>query len=101
MNTIQSIGVLSAAKMIGAIYAILGVLAIPIFLFISLAGSMIPNQTGTNPFAGVVGIIFGLMAPVFYGAFGFIFGALGAFLYNLLAKWLGGIEVRIQPAAAQ
>jgi hypothetical protein len=51
---------------------------------------------------GVVGGLFmGLFAPVFYGVFGFIFGALGAFLDNLMAKWLGGIEVQVQPKGIQ
>src|SRR5205823_12833352 len=41
---------------------------------------------------------FGLFAPIFYGVLGFVFGAIGAFLYNFMAKWLGGIEVQVQPA---
>jgi hypothetical protein len=47
------------------------------------------------------GLVLGLFAPVFYGVIGFIFGALGAFLYNLMAKWLGGIEMQIQPSGPQ
>jgi hypothetical protein len=42
-----------------------------------------------------------LFLPVFYGVFGFIFGALGAFLYNFMAKWLGGMEIQIQPVGNQ
>jgi hypothetical protein len=59
---------------------------------------MMPNQSGQNPFAGF-GIVFALMAPIFYGVLGFIFGAIGAFLYNLLAKWIGGIELHLQSSA--
>ncbi len=99
MQTIKSVGVLSVAKTMGALYAALGLLFLPFFLLIGLPGSMIPNQGGQNPFAG--GMFFGLRAPVFYGVLGFIFGALGAFLYNLIAKWLGGIEVQLQPTGAQ
>lgn len=46
-----------------------------------------------------MGIAFAIFAPIFYGVLGFIFGAIGAFLYNLMAKWMGGIEVRLESAA--
>jgi hypothetical protein len=45
-----------------------------------------------------MGIAFAIFAPVFYGVIGFVFGAIGAFLYNIMAKWLGGIEVRLESA---
>jgi hypothetical protein len=35
---------------------------------------------------------FFLCAPIFYGAFSYVFVALGSVLYNVLAKWVGGIE---------
>jgi hypothetical protein len=101
MNIIQSFGVLSVAKIMGLINAIFGFVLMPFFLLIGLLGAMIPNQNGPNPFAGVGGVIFALFAPIFYGMMGFIFGAVGAFLYNLLAKWLGGIEVKLQPTGGQ
>lgn len=97
MHTINSVGVLSVAKIMGAIHAVFGLVFMPFFLLIGLMGSLIPNQNGQNPFGAIGGIVMGLFLPVFYGVFGFIFGALGAFLYNLMAKWLGGIEMQIQP----
>jgi hypothetical protein len=33
-----------------------------------------------------------LAIPVFYIVFGFVFTALAAWLYNVVAKWTGGIE---------
>lgn len=39
--------------------------------------------------------------PIFYGILGFIMGAIGAALYNLFAKWIGGIEVQVQSATSQ
>ena len=39
-------------------------------------------------------MVFGILAPVIYGAMGFVFGAIGAWIYNLVAKWLGGIEIQ-------
>jgi hypothetical protein len=31
---------------------------------------------------------------------GFVMGAIGALLYNLLAKWVGGFELELLPPAA-
>lgn len=101
MHVVKSVGVLSLAKIMGAIHAVFGLLFMPFFLLVGLMGSMIPNQNGHNPLGALGGLMMGLFMPVFYGVFGFIFGALGAFLYNLMAKWLGGVEMEIHPASTQ
>jgi hypothetical protein len=41
-----------------------------------------------------------LLHPFIYGAMGFITGAIGALIYNLIARWIGGIEIELQPARA-
>ncbi len=97
MHTIKSVGVLSVAKIMGAIYALIGLIFLPIFLLLGFVGSM-AGEHG-NPLGAIGGMVFGLFAPVFYGAIGFIGGAIMAFLYNLMAKWLGGIEVQVQSPA--
>jgi hypothetical protein len=33
---------------------------------------------------------------VFYGIFGFVFGVISAAIYNLIARWIGGIEVEVE-----
>ncbi|MCX6907443.1 MAG: hypothetical protein NTY01_05315 [Verrucomicrobia bacterium] len=43
----------------------------------------------------IVGIIYTLM-PIIISVIGFIFFVIFAALYNLLAKWLGGIEVEVK-----
>ena len=37
-----------------------------------------------------------IVVPVFYGAFGFISTAIVRLVYNLVAKWTGGIEIEIE-----
>jgi hypothetical protein len=37
-----------------------------------------------------------LFAPILYAVMGFIIGVIGAFIYNLVAKWVGGIEVEVE-----
>lgn len=96
MHTIKSVGVLSVAKIMGAIYAVIGLVFLPFALLMGLAASMAPNQHARNPFGAMFGVIFGVLAPIFYGVLGFVFGALSAFLYNVMAKWIGGIEVQVE-----
>jgi hypothetical protein len=43
MKTIKSVGVLSVAKIMGAVYAVLGLLFAPMFLLIGAVGSMAVN----------------------------------------------------------
>ncbi len=38
------------------------------------------------------GLGFLIIFPFIYLIFGFIFTALGAWFYNIIAKWIGGIE---------
>ena len=37
-----------------------------------------------------------IFAPIIYAVMGFIIGVIGAFIYNLVAKWVGGIEVEVE-----
>jgi hypothetical protein len=93
MHIVKSVGVLSVAKIMGLIYACMGLLFAPLFLFIGMMGSLIGQQK--TPFAGAFGIFFALLMPVFYGVVGFIGGAIGALLYNLFAKLVGGFELEM------
>lgn len=98
MHTIKAVGVLSVAKILGMIEACIGLLLMPIFLLMGLAGTLIGGER--SPFTGMVGVIIAFMLPIVYGVIGFISGAIAAALYNLFAKWVGGIEVQVQLASA-
>ena len=37
-----------------------------------------------------------VLFPIFYGAMGFIFGVITAAIYNLVAQWIGGLEVEVE-----
>jgi hypothetical protein len=99
MHIVKSVGVLSMAKMMGLIYGCLGLILIPFFLLMGLMGTLAGKQQ--LPFAGMIGLVFAFLAPILYGIMGFIMGAIGAALYNLFAKWIGGIEVQVQSATSQ
>ena len=42
------------------------------------------------------GVGFAVVAPLMYAVMGFVSGVIGALLYNLVAKWVGGIEVEVE-----
>ena len=95
MHIIKSVGVLSVAKIMGLIYACMGLLFVPFFLLFGLIGSLAGQDK--SPLAGVFGIVLAFVMPVLYGVLGFIAGAIGALLYNLFARWVGGFELEIEP----
>ena len=99
MHRVKSVGVLSLAKMMGLIYACLGLFLMPLLLLIGLLSSLAGKQQ--SPLSGMIGLIFAFCLPIFYGIMGFIMGAIGGGLYNLFAKWIGGIELELQSATLQ
>ena len=94
MHIVKSVGVLSIAKIMGTVYAALGLIFAPIFIVAGLAGMMAGGREGALGAAG--GMFIAICFPILYGAIGFVAGAIGALLYNLFAKWVGGIELELQ-----
>ena len=96
---ITKFGPLQLGKMLGALYAAMSLLFVPFFILFSMIGAMAPQQSGQEmPQGFIVGFGFALIfiAPLFYGLMGFITGLIGAFVYNLIAKKIGGIEVEVE-----
>jgi hypothetical protein len=94
MHIIKSVGPLSVAKIMGMIYGCMGLLFAPMFLLIGLMGSALGQRN--SPLAGIFGVGFAVLMPVFYGVLGFIAGLIGALLYNLFARWVGGFELELE-----
>jgi hypothetical protein len=94
VQIVKSVGVLSVAKIMGLVQACLGLIFAPFCLLIGVLGSVLGQQK--TPFAGMFGIFFALFMPILYGVIGFLTGAIGALLYNLFARWVGGFELDIE-----
>lgn len=82
---------LSAAKIVGVLYAAVGVLmgpalAVPMLLL----GETDPGR-----------LVLLAVAPVVYGLIGFVLSGFGAFVYNRVARWVGGLEVTWNSAPGQ
>lgn len=89
MQKVKKIGVLSLAKILGFLYAIIGLILGVLFAVLSLFGF---NADETGLFFGAASII---IFPILYGIMGFIGGLITGFFYNLVASKIGGLEVEI------
>lgn len=100
---IKRIAPLQTGKMMGVVYACFGLIFLPIFALAGVAGAFAQQtqqaQAANAPPAALMAVMmfgFGIFMPVFYGIFGFIFGVISAAIYNLIARWIGGIEVEVE-----
>ena|SRR5688500_5657122 len=91
IQRITRFGVGQTAKVLGALYFLLGIVFAAIF---GLFGSMMP-AAAMGDGAGMFGMGFIIAMPFLYGVMGVVFGALVAWLYNLVATWTGGLEMEL------
>ena len=97
---LRHIGVLSCAKLMGILYALFGLIVgvfFSLFGLLGLAAGLAGGREGAP--GAAVSALFGVGAiifmPVLYGLMGFVGGLLMAWLYNLVAKLAGGIELEL------
>ena len=86
---------MSLAKLSGALYALIGFIIGAIVSAVSVIGGAMGGSE-----AGMMGMIFGaaavVLVPLLYGCMGFVMSLIGASLFNLVAGWVGGIELDTQ-----
>ncbi len=61
-----------------------------------MAGGMIANDTRGAGFGAILGVGAVVIFPILYGVMGFIVTLVGAWLYNLAAGMVGGVELDVQ-----
>ena len=97
---LSSIGPLKLGITLGVIYGILSlIIAVPLFLIISLAGAASAAKGGGQALPALFSGVFVIFLPIIYAVLGFIAGVIMAFIYNLVAKWIGGIEFTTEDAS--
>lgn len=98
MFRLRSIGVLSCAKIFALVHAVLGILVGFLLLLLGIFGAALAPRPQK---LGMVGIIVAaVLMPVIYGVLGFVMGALWAFIYNLAAQSIGGLDLQLDAAPA-
>lgn len=94
---------------VGSSFKIGMVLSALIFAVIGLFAVLLPGLLGASMFAAfggqdapgagggtlVVSVIVYIVGIIGYAVFGGLFGALYAWLYNVVAGWVGGIEIEL------
>jgi hypothetical protein len=71
---------------LGILYGVISLVIVPFFLLAAIFGSK----------GGIMGVGFAIIFPIIYAVGGFIAGVIMAFVYNLVAKWTGGVEFTTQ-----
>lgn len=85
-HQIVRIAPLQAGKVVAIVWGIISLLFVPIFLLAGLGG------TGKS---GVFLLLFAFMMPLLYVVFGFLLAVIFAWLYNVVASRVGGIEITL------
>ena len=100
MAIVRRVGPGSAFKIGLVLYGIIGLLLGIVMACVSMvAGSLGNLGQSAVPGARVLGLGMGFGAiivfPLLYGVIGGVFAAIGAAIYNLVAGWVGGLEIDI------
>ncbi len=86
---LQHIAPLQLGIVLATLHGALSLIAVPpLILFYLFA-----PKSGTGSLPG--GILFIILIPIMYAVAGFIGGIITAAVYNLIAKWTGGIEFTV------
>lgn len=89
---VRRIGPASLARVMGAIYAILG-------LVIALPMGCVATVAPTDEFRGF-GLALVVLYPFIMGVLGYIGGLLSAVIYNFIASRFGGLQIQVEETAA-
>lgn len=93
---IRRIGPLSCAKIAGTLYAAMGLIIGAFFSIAAIVGGFAAADSGEAAFAAIFGVGAVVLLPLFYGVLGFVTTLIAAWLYNVVAGVVGGIEIQTQ-----
>lgn len=98
MRKIKKFEPLSVMRVSAVCYAALGLLEGAVFAALFSFMPFAAPDAGNMP--RFLGPLFGVLAligfPILLGVMGAIFGGLGAVVYNLTARFVGGIQVEVE-----
>jgi len=80
-SELKNLAVLQTGKVLAVLYGVCGVVILPFILIAALLGGK-----------GALNVISLVFLLVLYPLIGFVSGIILAFLYNLVAQWVGGLR---------
>jgi len=93
MMILKKINALSLAKIYGAIMAFTGLIFGVLLAIINLS---LPQTAQPMMFYSSFGLLSVIFLPIFYGIIGFIAGLVTGIIYNLVSKYVGGLELDLE-----
>lgn len=100
MMRIKRIRISSAAKVIGFLFFLIGLLFGEIAALLAARFQInlphLSDEIMGIPMHSALGLASLLVIPLVYGLLGVLLGALLAIMYNLTAGWFGGIEIEYE-----
>jgi hypothetical protein len=95
MMVITRVNPVSAAKVAGLLYVVIGLVAGALISLVAMGGAALGAASGEN--SAIFGMLTGVGAivvlPICYGIFGFIGTLIMAWLFNVAAGMVGGVEI--------
>jgi len=94
---INRVGPVSCAKITGILYALMGLIIGAFISLFAVAGGMLAgDRSGGGAMGALVGVGAVIVLPIMYGCIGFIATLIGAWLYNIAAGMVGGVEIDVR-----
>ena len=91
---LRRVGVLKLATVMALVTAILiAIFSIPIGLIVFAINPVTREGIRMGGFF----LVFALAAPLIYGLLAWLFTALQMALFNVASRWVGGIEIEVEP----
>jgi hypothetical protein len=88
---VKKIGVLKTSIVSAIIFFILSlIMVVPVMLVMGIAGVFSDNM------GFAFGGVFMIFMPIMYAVIGFLATALWCWMYNVVARWIGGIEIEVE-----
>jgi hypothetical protein len=97
---LRRVGVLSAGKVTGSLWAVYALIWGAIMSVLSVAGvalnthAQIGSRGLPEAFGGALALV--TIVPILYGIVRFLVGVISSFLYNLIARFIGGIKIELE-----
>ena len=98
MRKIKKFEPVSATRIAGICYGAIGLLeGLFVGLIVSLKMFATPTANNSGRFTGpLLAVVVVIAFPILLGAIGALTAGLGAVIYNVTARYVGGIEVEVE-----